>query len=252
VPSHRVATLARERGIDFEPQEDCFQEVRLSGGDDELIAALKGAKVMKPMSVDPAALARQAEIRRHVLRGTEFKQKEQYAEAEQKYRAALLFDPHNPDLYDCLAIVLIHQNKWDEAASAARQALRLDPKDEQARDFLVLAHNNFGFALEQKGDLNGAIAEYHELLRLDPNNALAHASLGTVLEKKDDLDSAIAEYREVLRLKTRTKAPPTGKLVLPSRTIILAMHLSRRATWTVRSRNTARHCARCPILPWSA
>jgi hypothetical protein len=55
VPSHRVAMLVQERGIDFEPTDDYLQEVRLAGGEDELISALKGAEVTKPVTVDPAA-----------------------------------------------------------------------------------------------------------------------------------------------------------------------------------------------------
>ena len=106
VPSHRVTMLVQERGIDFEPTDDYLQEVRLAGGEDELISALKSAKVTKPATVDPAAQARQAEVRQHVARGAELEQKRQYAEAEQEYRAALLFDPHNADLYDGLAFVL--------------------------------------------------------------------------------------------------------------------------------------------------
>ena len=58
VPNHRVATLVQERGIDFDPTDDYLQEVRLAGGEDELISALKGAKVTKPATVDPAAEAR--------------------------------------------------------------------------------------------------------------------------------------------------------------------------------------------------
>ena len=71
VPSHRVAMLVQERGIDFEPTDDYLQEVRLAGGEDELISALKSAKVTKPATVDPAAQARQAEVRQHVARGAE-------------------------------------------------------------------------------------------------------------------------------------------------------------------------------------
>ena len=41
VPSHRVTMLVQERGIDFEPTDDYLQEVRLAGGEDELIRALK-------------------------------------------------------------------------------------------------------------------------------------------------------------------------------------------------------------------
>jgi hypothetical protein len=47
VPSHRVAMLVNQRGIDFEPQDDYLQQVRLSGGDEELIGTLKSAKVLK-------------------------------------------------------------------------------------------------------------------------------------------------------------------------------------------------------------
>jgi hypothetical protein len=62
VPSHRVTMLVQERGIDFEPTDDYLQEVRLAGGEDELISALKSAKVTKPMTVDPAARVRQTEV----------------------------------------------------------------------------------------------------------------------------------------------------------------------------------------------
>jgi hypothetical protein len=44
VPSPRVTMLVQERGIDFEPTDDYLQEVRLAGGEDELISALKSAK----------------------------------------------------------------------------------------------------------------------------------------------------------------------------------------------------------------
>ena len=69
VPSPRVTMLVQERGIDFEPTADYLQEVRLAGGEDELISALKSAKVTKPATVDPAAQARQAEVEQHLARG---------------------------------------------------------------------------------------------------------------------------------------------------------------------------------------
>jgi hypothetical protein len=57
VPSLRVSMLVKERGIDFDPTDDYLQEVRLAGGEDELVSALKGAKVSKP-ATDPAVKAR--------------------------------------------------------------------------------------------------------------------------------------------------------------------------------------------------
>jgi hypothetical protein len=39
VPSHRVAMLVQERGIDFEPTDEHLEEVRLCGGRDEPVSA---------------------------------------------------------------------------------------------------------------------------------------------------------------------------------------------------------------------
>jgi len=193
VPSHRVAMLVNERGIDFEPQQDYLDEVRIGGGDDELITALRSARVTKPATVDPAAQAQQAKVRQHVARAAELSHKGQYAEAEQQYRAALLLDSQNADLYTSLAYVLYQQGKAEDAASAAREALRLNPNNDRA-------HTNLGAALRNKGDLDGAIAQYSEALRLNPNNDTAHANLGDALESKGDWDGMISEEREALRL----------------------------------------------------
>ena len=92
-PSHRVTLLVQERGIDFEPTDDYLQEVGLAGGEEELISALKVAKVTKPVPNDPSLQARQTEVRQHVARGAEFFEKSRYADAETEYRAALQTRP---------------------------------------------------------------------------------------------------------------------------------------------------------------
>jgi tetratricopeptide (TPR) repeat protein len=196
VPSHRVTMLVQEHGIDFEPTDDYLQEVRLAGGEDELISALKGAKVTKPATVDPAAEARQAEVRRHAARGAELKQKARYAEAEEEYRAALRLDPQNADLHASLAYVLLQQKKSDAGVSAARAALRLNPDND-------LAHFHLGVMFGEKNDLDGAIVEFREALRLNPQNDRAHVTLGAALGLKGDRDGEIAQYREALRLNPK-------------------------------------------------
>jgi tetratricopeptide (TPR) repeat protein len=198
IPSHRVAMLVRERGVDFTPSNEYLREVRLGGGEDELISALESAKVKKPATVDPAAEARQADVRQHAARGVELAKKGQYAGAEQEFRAALLFDPHNADLYDSLANVLGQQQKWDDAESAAREAVRLNPNDDEA-------HFNLGLALGFKGDVDGEIAECREALRLNPDNDSARVNLGVALGNKGDVDGEIAEYREALRLNPNAR-----------------------------------------------
>ena len=62
-------------------------------------------------------------------------------------------------------------------------------------------HLRRGVELGQKGDLEGAIAEFREALRLKPDFADAHLNLGVALRDKGDLDGAIAEHRTALRLQ---------------------------------------------------
>jgi len=70
----------------------------------------------------------------------------------------------------------------------------------------ALAHYNLGLALRYKGDLDGAIAEFRNATRLQPDYAPAHYGLGLALRYKGDLDGAIAEFRTAIRLQ-RDYAP---------------------------------------------
>ncbi len=193
LPLQLVTTLVKDRGIDFAVKDDYLQQVRLAGGDDELIAALKSAKVRAPLTVDPAAQNRQGEARQHVAHGAELKLKGQYAEAEKEFRAALSLGPPDADLYLGLASVLGRQRKWDDDVTAAREAVRLNTNS-------VLAHIVLGLALGGKGDWDGAVAEHREALRLNSNDDYAHAYLGLALGGKHDWDGEIAEERKALDL----------------------------------------------------
>ncbi len=46
-------------------------------------------------------------------------------------------------------------------------------------------HNNHGVALQTKGQLDDAIAEYRKAIELDPNNATAKSNLETVLRLQE-------------------------------------------------------------------
>jgi tetratricopeptide (TPR) repeat protein len=192
-PSQRVTMLVKDRGLDFAVKDDYLQEVRLAGGDDELIAALKSAKVIAPMTSDPAAQTRQTEVRQHVARGAEFKLKGQYADAEKEFRAALTLGQPDPDVYLSLATVLGRQKKWDDDVTAARETLRLNPDS-------VMAHIVLGLALAGQGDWDGAVAEQREALRLNSNDDYAQAYLGVALGGKHDWDGEIAAERKALDL----------------------------------------------------
>ncbi len=200
VPSHRVTILVQERGIDFEPTDDYLQEVRLAGGEDELISALKSAKVAKPVgTVDLAEKARQAEVQEHMAHGAQFTREKRYADAEVEFRAAIHLDPQKAELHVALGETLASKNSdWEGEIAEEREALRLDPNN-------VFAHIDLGVALGNKGKWDEQIVEEREAVHLDPNNDMAHNNLGVGLANKGDGDGAMAEYREALRLNPKNE-----------------------------------------------
>ena len=58
----------------------------------------------------------------------------------------------------------------------------------------INAHNHLACALSDKGDLDAAIAEFHEVLKLDSKYADAHNNLGNALRNKGKFDEAVAEF----------------------------------------------------------
>jgi Flp pilus assembly protein TadD len=64
----------------------------------------------------------------------------------------------------------------------------------------VAAHNSLGHALYDKGDLDGAIAEYRAAIRLQPGDVAAHNNLGLALEMKGDRLAASDEIEKAREL----------------------------------------------------
>jgi tetratricopeptide (TPR) repeat protein len=63
-----------------------------------------------------------------------------------------------------------------------------------------VAHNNIGYVLYQKGDIEDAINQYNQALEINPNYAQAHFNLGVVFLKRGEVDDAIAEYNQALQI----------------------------------------------------
>jgi tetratricopeptide (TPR) repeat protein len=64
----------------------------------------------------------------------------------------------------------------------------------------AVAHQNLAHALRASGDLDGAVAEFKEMVRLDPKLPWAHHWLVGVWADKDEIDAAVTFYEEALRL----------------------------------------------------
>ncbi len=90
--------------------------------------------------------------------------------------------------------------------SQTRGAIQLIERDRLIAEAVprsAQARNNFGGALLMQGQVDGAIAQLQEALRLDPAHAEAHSNLGVALARRGRSAEAIEHYRQALSLDPR-------------------------------------------------
>ena len=61
-------------------------------------------------------------------------------------------------------------------------------------------HNNLGYVLEGRGQIDEAIEQYQIALRLNPDSAEASNNLGSAFDKKGWVDRAMEQYQTTLRM----------------------------------------------------
>ena len=93
------------------------------------------------------------------------------------------------------------------------------------------AHDNLGrAAVQRKEDLEGAVGRVHsEAIRLDPKCAMAHNNLGLALKLKGDLEGAVAEYQEALRIDPKQEYSDLSNLPIAERMRQLLPRAARRS-----------------------
>jgi len=62
-----------------------------------------------------------------------------------------------------------------------------------------MAHNNLGYALYRKGELDKAVTQYRQALEIQPGYPQALNNLGIALRQMGELDDAIQQYRKALQ-----------------------------------------------------
>ncbi len=93
----------------------------------------------------------------------------------------------------CAALTWQQLKYWQDSESLFRHALSVTQNN-------WVAHNNLGIALENKGRIEEALAQFQEAVRLRPNLAGFHLNLGLALEKEGQTEAAFAQFQETVRL----------------------------------------------------
>lgn len=113
-----------------------------------------------------------------------------------KLRGLLLISLMGGFLYACEAKVSVSggtEVKTTTEAPVAQTGAKA-PSEEAAK------HYNSGVEKAKAGDIEGAIAEYKEAIRISPDFAQAYNNLGADKAKLKDYKGAIADLNEAIRL----------------------------------------------------
>jgi len=118
-------------------------------------------------------------------------------QAEQHFRAALPFDPANPDVRTGLGNALAMQGRLDEAVAQFEEALRFAPQYLDTRYQLAIA-------LARQHKTQEAISQYQALLRMQPEYRNVLSNLAWILAT--DPRAEFRDGNEAVRLATRACA----------------------------------------------
>jgi len=101
-------------------------------------------------------------------------------EAVGEFRIVIKLDPSIPDAWLMLATCLDNLGQEEEAGSAYKQTILLDPLSPTARD----AHNNLGLLYKSQKEYEKAKAEFNAALDIDPTFSAAQRNLEFLKKQK--------------------------------------------------------------------
>jgi len=113
---------------------------------------------------------------------------------ESLWRHAIACTQDNYMAYSNLGNALLKNGRTDEAMSAYKKSMEINPK-------YAVTYYNMGLALFQKGEVDEAIASYQKAIENNPEYADPENNLGNALLQKGELDQAISHYRRAVELK---------------------------------------------------
>ncbi|MBC8234902.1 DUF3857 domain-containing protein [bacterium] len=122
----------------------------------------------------------------------------QYQQGAEQFETVLSYDPKNLYALNHLGLMYIQLKQIDKAESVLRTALELDPECQQPDSKNI--HNYFGLIYEDKGDVDNAIAEYQESIRLFPDDMWPRKQLASLLEDYGRYYEAQLEYLQMLEI----------------------------------------------------
>jgi len=117
-----------------------------------------------------------------------------FEKAEYLYRIVLVTQPTHPDANNNLGITLHKLNRFDEAITSYKSAIKFNSK-------FSMAYNNLGITHKVIGQYDEAESNYRKAIKLKEDFALAHNNLGEILERQKKYNEAEISYKKAIELK---------------------------------------------------
>ncbi len=114
---------------------------------------------------------------------------------------AVRLDPNKVEAQRELARLLIRRERWEEAVVALNAALQRLADDAELYVLRAQAHAEMGWYDDRPADLDKALADAGEALRLDRDQARAYCHRALAYSAKFDDDNALAHADEAVRRK---------------------------------------------------
>jgi TPR repeat/Tetratricopeptide repeat len=124
--------------------------------------------------------------------------------------------PNDPAAWNDLGNLMLLARKPDEAETAYRKAVELDPGK-------VSTLFNLGLLLQQKGQLKEAQKLYIQASTLDPKNAWAHYQSGAIYETWGKKTAAVKEYAQAFALDPQLAFPEVNPHIVENRLVTESM-----------------------------
>jgi tetratricopeptide (TPR) repeat protein len=186
----------RERGIDFELDDDDERDLLDAGATHDLISAIRN--VTESRETPNAAAAKQ---KREIEADAYFKRGQQCADDDYDCRIAnftkaIASSVEYAPAYFYRGLANAKKNYYDEAINDYTRAIELNRED-------ALAYNNRGVVFAKKGDFRQAINDYDRAIELSPRDCNTFNNRGNAYAKINDFEMAIYDYNRAIKLNPK-------------------------------------------------
>ncbi len=136
----------------------------------------------------------------HSNLGMALMQQGEFDEAIKRFEEALRIDPKCEDAQCGLGVTLVRLGRLDEALPHLEEAVKLWPESPGFKSNLGRALTSRANLSAQRGNVDGAIKDLDRAAELEPSKAATHFNLGRAFEMQGRTDQAITQYGRALAL----------------------------------------------------